>query len=257
MNKERILSLVMNLQESRLSRDQKRLFFVEGIRNFLRAAEAKFEARVFLYSDVLCKSSAVRQFLRHTNVPILRLTPEEFRCFSRTEHASGIAAIYQQQIMNLSAVNASDSSWIVLHKIRNAGNFGTLIRSANACGNTGFVLLEQSIEPFAPNAVRASMGGIYQQKFVRASPVQFKKFLELNGFKAVGATPEGVLAFQDFAYPKPAFVMLGEERAGLSLVQRDLCADLVRIPMQPNSDSLNLGVAGSLLLYAIQFRLAK
>jgi RNA methyltransferase, TrmH family len=139
----------------------------------------------------------------------------------------------------------------VLHQLRNAGNFGTLIRSANASGNTGFILLEQSIEPFAPAAVRASMGGIYNQQFVRASPMQFKKFLEQNNFKAIGASPDGTIHFQEFVYPKPTFLMLGEERAGLSQAQRDLCHELVRIPMQPNTDSLNLGVAGSLLLYQI------
>ncbi len=251
MTKKAIFSLVMNLQQSRLTRDQKRLFFAEGIRNFLRASQEQFVARVILHCDILCKSSAVRQYLRQTDTPILRVTPEEFRRFSQTEHASGIAAIYQQQIKNLSAVNASDSSWIVLHQIKNAGNFGTLIRTANASGNSGFVLLEQSIEPFAPAAIRASMGGIYQQKFVRVSPVQFKKFLEQNDFKAIGATPDGLVNFREFAYPQPAFIMLGEERSGLSQVQRDLCDDLVRIPMQPNTDSLNLGVAGSLLLYAI------
>lgn len=251
MNKERVFSLIHALQTSRPARDHHRLFVVEGIRNFLRAFENGFTARVILHSDLLCKSSLVRQTLRQTNIPVLRLNPEEFRRFSQTEHASGIAAILEQQVGNLKTVQATDPSWIVLHKIRNAGNFGTLIRSANASGNTGFILLEQSIEPFSPATVRASMGGIYQQRFVRASPVQLQQFLEQHGFMAVGASPDGTLGFQEFQYPKPTFLMLGEERAGLSLEQRELCQRVVRIPMQPHTDSLNLGVAGSLLLYAI------
>ncbi len=251
MTKEAIFSLVKHLQTNRVTRDQKRLFFVEGIRNFLRASEHPFQARVILYCKKLCQSSEVRQYIQVNKALVIRVSPEEFRVFSQTERASGIAAVLEQQIQSLKAVYASDSSWIVLHQIRNAGNFGTLIRSANAAGNTGFILLEQSIEPFAPATVRASMGGIYQQKFVRASPVQLKKFLEQNGFCAIGASPDGTMGFQEFAYPQPTFLMLGEERAGLSQVQRELCTDFVRIPMQANTDSLNLGVAGSLLLYAI------
>jgi RNA methyltransferase, TrmH family len=96
MNKESIFSLVLNLQQSRLSRDQKRLFFVEGIRNFLRASEKNFEARVILYCAILCKSSAVRQCIRESTTPVLRVTPEEFRRLSQTEHASGIAMILEQ-----------------------------------------------------------------------------------------------------------------------------------------------------------------
>ncbi len=251
MNKERLFSLIHVLQQHRKARDDHRLFVIEGIRNFLRSQEALFQPRVILHCDLLCKSSAVRRVLRQSNAPIIRLSPEEFRRLSQTEHASGVAAILEQRIGNLKAVQNTDSSWIVLHQIRNAGNFGTLIRSANASGNTGFILLEQSIEPFSPAAVRASMGGIYQQRFVRASPVQFQQFLEQHGFIAVGASPDGTQGFQEFQYPKPTFLMLGEERMGLSSVQRKLCSHLLRIPMQPQTDSLNLGVAGSLLLYAV------
>jgi TrmH family RNA methyltransferase len=67
----------------------------------------------------------------------------------------------------------------------------------------------------------------------------------------IGASPDGPAELHRFAYPRPTVLVLGEERRGLTAAQRDLCSDLVRIPMVGTADSLNLAVAGSLLLYEI------
>lgn len=250
MTKNQLFVLVKNLHQHRATREQKKLFFAEGIRNFIRATESGYAIRAILYNKALCRMHKVRQkiaALEAGGTPLFRLTPEEFRAISQSEHASGIGLLLEYPKHSLSA--CSTGTWLVLETVRNTGNLGTLLRSNAATGGAGLLLLGQSIDPFAPEVVRASMGSIFAQKIVRSSLGQFGQFCLEHGFAPVGASPDGELPYQDFSFPEPTFLFLGEERQGLNAAQREVCAVLLRIPMQPQTDSLNLAVAGSLLLY--------
>src|SRR5262249_29360539 len=166
--------------------------------------------------------------------------------------ASGVGAVLHQNIQKLPHIRPGDSScWIVLNQVRAPGNFGTLVRTSAAIGGAGFILLGDSIDPFDPAVVRASMGGFFRPTFVRASAGQLRKWLHQHGLLVVGPSPEGTLEYDQVRYTHPTVLVLGEERGGLTADQRALCQQFVRIPMVAGADSLNLGVAGSLLRYAV------
>jgi RNA methyltransferase, TrmH family len=113
------------------------------------------------------------------------------------------------------------------------------------------MLVGNQIDPFDPDIIRASMGGIFSQQFVRTSLPLLSDWLRQQRCQSIGASPDGKIDLHHFDYPAATLLFLGEERQGLTPQQRDLCQHLVRIPMQGDADSLNLGVAGSLLLYEI------
>ncbi len=133
--------------------------------------------------------------------------------------------------------------------MRAYGNLGTVLRSASAFGVTGVITLAGAFDPFDANVIRASMGGIFGLRMVRTGPNALRAWARRFDFSVVGACPLGAQRFDRHDYAPRTIVMVGEERKGLTDAQRALCDTTLAIPMTPGTDSLNLGVATSLLLY--------
>ena len=246
---------IRKLQTDRRYRDAKGVFFIEGVRNFVQAVDHGHDIVVIVTSEKLLTAPLARKLvrqLRRDGVPTIRVTPEGFRNFSQTKRASGISAIVRQRWTPLKSV-APDTGlcWVVLGLVRSPGNLGTLIRTSEAVGGAGFILLDKRVDAYGPATVRASMGAHFRQKFIRTNHQALKRWIRTNHGHVVGASPDGASNFHHTRYPCPTLLFLGEERQGLSSQERSLCDDLVRIPMVGQADSLNLGVAGSLLLYEV------
>ena len=246
---------VKKLQNHRTYRDSSKKFYVEGVRNFIRVIDNKFDVSTIIYSEKLLTSVIARKLVRQNRrigIPCLNISPEEFRAISHTEKASGVGAIVHQHWMKLHHISLEERSfWIILETVRSPGNLGTLIRTSEAFGGAGFILLGNNIDPFDPNVVSASMGSIYNQKFIRTGYSKLQKWLQNHNCNVIGASPDGARDFHQFNYPTTTMIFLGEERKGLTQQQRDLCKHLVRIPIARTVDSLNLAVAGSLMIYEI------
>ena len=249
------LTQIERLQRDRQYRDTHGLFFVEGVRNFVAAIDHGCTVDTLLYSERLLTSPLARKLVRRlkrASVPFARVSPEQFRTVSRAERASGVGAILRQHIRDLRHLMPGDHPcWVVLNQVRAPGNFGTLVRTSAAIGAAGFILLGGSIDPFDPAVVRASMGALFQQVLVRASTEQLRHWVQRHSLLVVGASPDGTVAYDHVRYSRPTVLVLGEERRGLSDDQRALCQQIVRIPMLADADSLNLAVAGSLLMYEV------
>jgi TrmH family RNA methyltransferase len=249
------LAQVKRLQCDRAYRDAKQLFYIEGVRNFLKAVDSGFEIAAITFSEKLLTVPPARKLvrqLRRDGVPTLGITPEQFRQISQTERASGIGAILCQRWHPLPDISATDGlCWVVLETVRSPGNLGTLIRTSEAVGGAGFIFIGESIDPFNPDVVRASMGSLFHQQFARTNCSALRRWINRHGYAAVGASPDGIADLHQFVYPQSTLLCLGEERQGLTQQQRSLCQHLVRIPMVGAVDSLNLAIAGSLLMYEV------
>jgi RNA methyltransferase, TrmH family len=249
------LSLIARLQRDRGYRDSRGLFFIEGVRNFVEAVDHHFSIQVLLYSERLLIQPLARKLVRRLKrdgVPFARVTPEQFRSVSRTERASGVAAILRQRVTRLDHINLIEHPyWTALSHVRSPGNLGTLMRTSAATGAAGFILLGDAIDPFDPAVVRATMGSLFKQTVVRTTLEQLRNWVRVNKVEVIGASPDGSQDYREARYTRPAVLMLGSERKGLSEDQRSLCSRTVRIPMAEGMDSLNVAVAGSLLMYEV------
>ena len=248
------LARIKKLQSDRRYRDQQRLFFIEGVRNFVQAVDQGLPIETLLYSEKLLTAPLARKFVRRlkrAGVPFVRMSPEAFRSISHAQHASGVAAILHQPIKTLEAIQLEPSScWTVLGQVQSLGNFGSLLRTSAAIGATGFILLGQQIDPYEPVVVRATMGTLFMQTIVRTNVELFRQWIDRNDLTVVGASPDGEVEYDQVRYRRPTILLLGNERSGLTTEQRSFCETIVRIPMVAGTDSLNLAVAGSLLMYA-------
>ncbi len=249
------LTHIARLQRDRGYRDTHGLFFVEGVRNFVTAVDHGYTVDALIYSERLLVAPVARKLVRRlkrAGVPFARVSPEQFRAVSCSERASGVGAVLRQRVQSLAQVAPGDHPcWVALTHVRSPGNLGTLIRTGAAVGAAGLILLGGGIDPFDPAVVRGSMGGLFQQQLVRAGTEQLGQWVRRHGLLVVGASPDGALDYDEMPYTRPTVLMLGAERRGLDQEQRALCQQVVHIPMVEGADSLNLGVAGSLLMYAV------
>lgn len=252
---EAALARIERLQFDRAYRDSHSLFYIEGVRNFVQVIDRRFEISAILFSEKLLVAPLARKMVRaarRSGIPTISVTPEQFRRVSKTERASGVGAIVRQQWFKLDEISPQAGlCWVVLENVRSPGNLGTLIRTSEAVGGAGFIFVGGRADPFDADAVRASMGALFSQKFVRTNFRALDRWMQRHGCRAVGASPDGTADFHSFDYPRSTVLFLGEERQGLTQQQRDFCQHLVRIPMVGMADSLNLGVAGSLLMYEV------
>ncbi len=255
LDAEAALAEFERLQTSRAYRGATGRYAIEGVRNFVRAVDQGMDITAMLVSDTLLTVPIARKLarrVRRAGVPFAAVTPRQFRRIARLRRASGIAAIIRQHWSELGRASPTRGlCWVALESVRSPGNLGSLIRTSEAVGGAGFILLDPAVDPFDPSVVRASMGSLFGQAFVRCTPSGLADWSTRNGMSVVGATPDGTHCLHQMRVPRRPVLMLGEERRGLTPRQRALCHDLVRIPMCGPTDSLNLGVAGGLLLYEV------
>jgi TrmH family RNA methyltransferase len=159
-----------------------------------------------------------------------------------------IAAIFRQRWSD--APRDPSGVWAMLDGLRDPGNLGTIIRTADAVAASGIILVGESCDPWSPECVRAATGSIFAVPLAR---------LEGDAAGFVAAWPgETVAAKMDAArdyrrtYRSPTLLVIGGESAGLSPGLMQACGTEVRIPMPGGTESLNAAIAAALLLYEIR-----
>jgi TrmH family RNA methyltransferase len=243
------------LQVSRSLRDSSRRFYIEGLRQFIQACDAGLTFDTIFHSRILLRSAGVRKRiaqLESAGVRRVSVTPEQFRRFSITEHASGVAAIVRQRWTSLERIDPSAGTcWLVIESLRSPGNLGTILRTAEASGAAGVIFLGPSADPFDPRVVRASMGGIFHLKLVRTTLSGLRAWCCQQQVRLVGLSPRAPLLWTQLPVDRPLAMLIGDERAGLSEEVAKRCDMSVRLPMTGRADSLNVAVAAGVMMYEL------
>jgi RNA methyltransferase, TrmH family len=141
--------------------------------------------------------------------------------------------------------------WVALEDMRDPGNLGTIIRTADAAGASGVILAGQSCDPFSPDCVRATMGSIFAMPLVRLEQKPFLDLLREWPGESVGTRMQAAESYRR-AYASPTLLVMGSEGKGLSEEAAAACSTLVRIPMKGGAESLNVAIATGLMLFEAQ-----
>lgn len=144
------------------------------------------------------------------------------------------------------------SLWVALEGIRDPGNLGTIVRTIDAAGASGVILVGATCDPFSHEAVRASMGSIFAVPVARAEPAAFLDRVRAWPGDVVGTHLSGKIDYRAANFRAPVLLVMGSEGAGLTEAASAACGKLVRIPMAGTLDSLNLAVATALMLFEIR-----
>ena len=251
---EGVLGWVRSLQSHRGTRDAQGRFWIEGVRQFVQACDAGYSFDTVVLSRVLLTSDLAdmlaRRLMKSPTVRRVRVTPEEFRSVSITERASGIGAVVRQRWTPLEhAQGTRGLCWLIVEDLRSPGNLGSILRTAEATAVAGVIFLSPRVDPFDPNVVRASMGGLFHLQLVRSTPAELRQWAKRERVRLIGLSPDAERLWTGVDVSGPLGLVIGEERKGLSGAVMELCDDRVRLPMPGHADSLNVAVAAGVMMY--------
>jgi RNA methyltransferase, TrmH family len=242
---------VRALRERR-ERNRTGLFYAEGLRVVLEALNRGAPVEKVIVAPDLLTSQAGHNAVRlaqSRGVCTLEVSAAVFKTLSQREHPVGLACVAHQRWGQLASLPAGTGCWVAIEGAQDPGNLGSILRTADAAGAAGIMLLGEGTDPYHPSAVRASMGAVFACRLVSATPAELFRWAARTGCTLIGASGDGAIDYRAVAYRPPLVLLMGTERAGLSEQVLAACHQVVRIPMVGTSDSLNVAVATGLLLY--------
>jgi RNA methyltransferase, TrmH family len=226
------------------------LFLAEGARLALEAADLGVWPDTMLYAAEALQRGQIRDLVVQSERHGVRLIETNERLLSaiaKRDNPQTVIGAYRQA---LSPLDAIDGNLVVaLEGVRDPGNLGTILRTADSVGAAGVVLLGESCDPFSVEAVRASMGSIFAVKLARASFEELLRFKGQRGATLIGASLKGNALDAERSIDGRTIALMGNEQSGLPHQMEAACDLLVRLPMRGRADSLNLAVATAVMLY--------
>jgi RNA methyltransferase, TrmH family len=227
---------------------------VEGIRHVAEALEAGAPVEYLIYSPEMLTSPFGRELVeqqRLRGLPVHSATPAVYESLSERENPTGLLAVVRQQRRRLAELDPVSLPWAVAAVApQDPGNVGTLIRTVDAVGAAGLLLVDTGVDPYHPSAVRASLGSLFWVPVANATFKEFAAWSKQHGYHIYGSSAHGSVDYATIdRYQQPAILLLGSEREGLTPEQLALCEQVVRLPMRGRATSLNLAVAAGVLLY--------
>jgi len=237
------------LARERKERDESGLAVLEGIRLAEEAISAGLPLEYALYSDQLSDRERGRELLsalREAGVTLHYVAAETLERAADTQSPQGIIGVFHPKPHRLS--DLPRGLVVVLDNVQDPGNLGTVIRSLEALGGAGLVVTG-GVDPYNPKVIRGAMGSLFRLPVVKAPLETALSQLKSRNRSLFLADAEGSLAPWDADLTGNAVLVIGNEGAGPSDAARALADGTIRIPMPGPTESLNAGVAASLLIY--------
>ncbi len=177
------------------------------------------------------------------------VTPAVLAKLSTRDNPQSVVGVFAQRWQTAEAVQ--NGVWLALEAVRDPGNLGTILRTADAAGAKGVILVGSCCDPYARESVRASMGSLFAVPLVALTPDAFGTLTRRWPGAVVGTHLAATTDFRQ-SYPESTLILMGNESTGLSTALANLCTQTVRIPMTGSAESLNLATATALMLYEVR-----
>lgn len=236
-------------------REKENLFLTEGLRHALEAAEAGWRFETIVIEESVRDKPLVQRLLSLcADQPCLRLevTAAIMESVARRDNAQTVLAVLHQKWHDLRRIGDEGGLWIGLEEIRDPGNLGTIVRTADAVGAKGIILIGNTCDPYSLESIRASMGSFPHVALVRCAQEEFVHWASSSGFQTIGTHLKCSADYRSVPYGDNVVLLMGNEQAGLTDALAAQCTQLVKIPMAGKADSLNVSVATAVMLYEIR-----
>jgi TrmH family RNA methyltransferase len=241
------------LRDKKLRR-REGLFLAEGLRILTEGREAGF-LPVTLFFNAGQPHPLLDALIAETEAAggeAIETTADILHKISGKENPQQVIGIYPAFQTGLEQIDrAAAGLWIVAQSLRDPGNLGTMLRTGDAVGAGGIILVDECVDPFSVEAVRASMGALFTQRIATASWEHFLAWLRTGDGELVGTSLHTDIDYQEPRYRKPCFILVGNEAQGLPRDYEQACDRLVKIPMHGKADSLNAAVATAVMAYEV------
>jgi TrmH family RNA methyltransferase len=238
------------------TRKEEGLFLAEGLRIIAEARDSGQLPEIIMFSAEGARHPLAAEIIAATEVAggdAVEATPDILSKTSGKDNPQMILGAYRQPETSLSAIDRSSAPlWFVAQALRDPGNIGTILRTGDAVGAGGLILIDDSADPYSVEAVRASMGAIFTQKVAKAPWSEFVSWLRSGSGQLVGTSLKATQDYLEVDYRPPSFLLIGNEQQGLPPAYEDECDVLVKIPMAGRADSLNAAIAAAVMAFQVK-----
>ena len=249
-----LVKAARDLRDKRHRREQGR-FLAEGLRILTEAREAgRVPVEMFFAaaSEGHPLVRALADAVEAGGGEAIATTPDILAKLSGKDNPQAVVGVFQAWDTPLKALDRSTSGiWLVAERLRDPGNLGTILRTGDAVGAGGLILIGECVDPFSVEAVRASMGALFTVPVVRTEWEPFLAWLRGGAGQLVGLSLDTDAGYRDVAYQAPTFLLTGNEAHGLPADFAAECDMLVKLPMLGKADSLNAAVATAVMAYEV------
>lgn len=235
-------------------RDQSRSFLAEGLKLVIEALDAGWTIRTLVLAKAGRGSETVGRAAARTVAAggtVLEASEKVLGAITRRDNPQMAVGVFEQRYRPLSATAPETGDvWVALDRVRDPGNLGTIIRTVDAAGAKGVILVGECTDPFSLETVRATMGSIFTVPLARAGREAFLAWRAGLSGLVVGTHLDGTADYRSIDYAgRPVLLLMGNEQQGLAPELAAACDRLAHIPQAGRADSLNLAVAAGLMLY--------
>jgi TrmH family RNA methyltransferase len=239
------------------SRDESRTFLAEGLKLVIDALDRGWTIRTLVYAKAGKGKPLVEKVAARTVAAgglVLEVSEKVMSSITRRDNPQMVAAVFEQRWTPLKDIQPKGSeTWIALDRVRDPGNLGTIIRTADAVGASGVILVGDCTDPFSMETVRATMGSMFALPLVKTTPADFLKWKKSVDARLVATHLAGAVDYRTIDYrSKPVILMMGNEQSGLPDELAQAADKLARIPQVGMADSLNLAVATGVMLFEVR-----
>ena len=234
-------------------------FLAEGLRLLTDARECGHLPETLVLSSARDPHPLLAELERDVmaqNGDIIETSPDILSKITGKSNAQTVVGVFAEFDASLAGLDRNSADiWLVAQELRDPGNLGTMLRTCDAVGAGGLILIDDCADPFSVEAVRASMGAVFTVGIARAKWEEFVPWLRsaANGSSGqlVAASLRDAVPYRGASYQSPCFVLVGNESQGLPEAYEAECDLRVTMPMRGRADSLNAAVAGAVLAYEV------
>ncbi len=246
---------IRSLRDKKARREEG-LFLAEGLRIIAEARDSGRLPEILAFSAQGSAHPLAAEIIaaaEDQGAEAIEVPAELLAKMSGKDNPQMLLGAYRQTPTELAAIDrASAPLWIVAQALRDPGNIGTILRTGDAVGAGGLILVDDSADPFSVEAVRASMGAIFTQAVVTARWDEFLPWLRSGPGQLVGTSLKTDTDYLDADYRQPCFLLIGNESHGLPADYEAACDLLVKMPMRGRADSLNAAVAAAVMAFHVR-----
>ncbi len=235
-------------------REESGTFMAEGLKLVIDALELGWTIRTLIYAKAAKGKPLVEQVAARTVAHgglVLEVSEKVLSSVTRRDNPQMVVGVFEQRWKSLAEiVPGAGETLVALDRVRDPGNLGTIIRTADAAGASAVLLIGDCTDPFSLETVRATMGSVFAVPVVRASAEDFLAWQKRSGAQVVATHLAGAVDYRTVDYrKKPTVLLMGNEQSGLPESLAGAADRTVRIPQQGRADSLNLAIATAVMLF--------
>jgi len=239
----------------RKDREESGLFLAEGLKIVIDAIDLGHAPRILMYGPDGADHPMLRKAVAATQGAggeVIEVSREVLEKVSKRDNPQAVVAVFTQVYTPLEDINPGEAPcWVALQAVRDPGNLGTIVRTADSAGCGGVILVGDCTDPYSVEAVRATMGSVFAVKLAKASVENFLAWRRAWPGSVAGTLLSAATDYRQADYRKPTLILMGNEQQGLPPELAAACDLTVKIPMRGRADSLNLSVATGIMIYTV------